>query len=313
MGVYDASGTRPRTGKRRAIKSKRGVRQSGSKRANALAMVAFVVIAVAVGISVFPSMFSRPDVTISEELVGVWVTRTEPYADRSFEISPTTVLFRTGTGETDFTFHEVVDVERDPAPDGMAYTFIYADGLRFSFVHNAIEGFIRLANQREIRWTKQDATPTTIVSLPPGAVESGVSGETESLGEEAAAAQQPVDSTETLTSTERPTSGEPQELIREVFSFQGTGRDPFVSLMQSNDIRPFHQDLQVTSITYDVGYPSRSVAVLRDTVMNKAYPVRVGDEIGRLRVVGISPGQVVLVMDEFGTERQVVLTQRRRR
>lgn len=102
------------------------------------------------------------------------------------------------------------------------------------------------------------------------------------------------------------------ELLREVFSYRGSGRDPFISLLESGEVRPLVQDLRVTAITYDPRYPAASVAVLRDTIVNQAYSVRVGDELGRLRVVEITPGQVVLVLSEFGSERQVVLRQRRR-
>ncbi len=102
------------------------------------------------------------------------------------------------------------------------------------------------------------------------------------------------------------------QLMREVFSYRGSGRDPFASLLESGDVRPLIQDLRITSITYDARYPAASVAILRDTIVNQAYAVRVGDEIGRMRVVEIAPGQVVLVISEFGSERQVVLRQRRR-
>lgn len=102
------------------------------------------------------------------------------------------------------------------------------------------------------------------------------------------------------------------QLLREVFSYRGSGRDPFASLLESGDVRPLIQDLRITSITYDPRYPAASIAILRDTIVNQAYAVRVGDEIGRMRVVEIAPGQVVLVISEFGSERQVVLRQRRR-
>lgn len=105
------------------------------------------------------------------------------------------------------------------------------------------------------------------------------------------------------------------ELEREVFSYRGSGRDPFVSLIQSGEVRPLVEDLRVTSITYDPRYPATSVAVLRDTSasgQNQAYAVRVGDELGRMRVAEITPGQVVMIVSEFGLDRQVVLRQRRR-
>ncbi len=103
-----------------------------------------------------------------------------------------------------------------------------------------------------------------------------------------------------------------EQLVREVFAYRGSGRDPFMSLLRSGDVRPLLQDLRVTTITYNAQFPSNSVAVLRDTTVNRRYTVRVGDELGRLRVVEIRPREVVVVVDEFGQERQVVLTQRRR-
>jgi hypothetical protein len=112
-------------------------------------------------------------------------------------------------------------------------------------------------------------------------------------------------SPDTIVPTEAQT-----ELMREVFSYRGSGRDPFLSLLQSSDIRPLIEDLRVTSIAYDPRYPAASIAVLRDTIANQAYSVRVGDELGRLRVAEIHPGEVVMIVTEFGSERQAILRQR---
>lgn len=100
------------------------------------------------------------------------------------------------------------------------------------------------------------------------------------------------------------------ELMREVFSYRGSGRDPFMSLLQSDDVRPLIEDLRISSIAYDPRYPTASVAILRDTIANQAYSVRVGDELGRLRVAEILPGEIVLIVTEFGSERQETLRQR---
>jgi hypothetical protein len=102
------------------------------------------------------------------------------------------------------------------------------------------------------------------------------------------------------------------QLLREAFSYRGSGRDPFISPVKSGEARPLLEDLRVTSITYDPRFPSNSVAVLRDTTVNQRYTVRVGDELGRMRVVEIRPREIVVIVDEFGVERQVVLQQRRR-
>ncbi len=102
------------------------------------------------------------------------------------------------------------------------------------------------------------------------------------------------------------------QLVREVFSYRGSGRDPFMSLLKSGDARPLLQDLRVSGITYDSRFPARSVAILRDTTVQKRYSVRVGDELGRLRVSEIRRTELVLTFDDFGVERQVTLPIRRR-
>ena len=125
-------------------------------------------------------------------------------------------------------------------------------------------------------------------------------------GEAPGAAAQEI--TDTIVPSESQT-----ELMREVFAFRGAGRDPFLSLLQSSDVRPLIEDLRVTSIAYDPRYPTNSVAVLRDTVANEAYAVRVGDELGRLTIAEIHPGEVVVTVSEFGSERQETLRQRQER
>ena len=102
------------------------------------------------------------------------------------------------------------------------------------------------------------------------------------------------------------------QLVREVFSYQGSGRDPFASLLRSADIRPLIEDLRVTAINFDPRYPGGSVAVLRDTTLNQRYTVRVGDELGRMRVVDINADEVMVLIEEFGVERQMSIRLRRR-
>lgn len=109
------------------------------------------------------------------------------------------------------------------------------------------------------------------------------------------------------------------ELVREVFSYRGAGRDPFLSLIRTGDVRPLLGDLRVTNIVYNERYPSNSVAVLRDTsaacVQSPTggcrYTVQVGDVLGRLTVAEIRRQEVVVVYEEFGEERQRVLRLRR--
>jgi len=108
------------------------------------------------------------------------------------------------------------------------------------------------------------------------------------------------------------TTGGGLALAREVFTYRGSGRDPFRSLLRSGDVRPMPQDLRVVGITFDPRYPQRSVAVMNDMSTAKRYTVRPGDVIGRIRIVEIRMTEVIAVVQEFGVDRQVVLPLRRR-
>lgn len=106
---------------------------------------------------------------------------------------------------------------------------------------------------------------------------------------------------------------EPIALSREVFTYRAAPRDPFRSLLEGGlELRPFLEDLRLTSIIYDARYPGRSVAVLRDVTAGARYQVRTDDELGRLRVAEIRKHEVVLTIEEFGVPRRVVITLRRR-
>ena len=102
------------------------------------------------------------------------------------------------------------------------------------------------------------------------------------------------------------------ELAREVFAYRGSGRDPFISLLKSGDVRPMPQDLRVVGITFDPRYPQRSVAVLHDISDMRRFTVRPGDVVGRIRIVEVRATEVIAVVQEFGVDRQVVLPLRRR-
>ncbi len=104
------------------------------------------------------------------------------------------------------------------------------------------------------------------------------------------------------------TAAQPQTLLREVFAYEGGGRDPFMSLLKSGDVRPLLSDLKLTTVVYDGRFASRSVAVLRDITNRRIYRVKTGDIIGRLKVTQIRPREVVFTVQEFGFERQETLS-----
>jgi hypothetical protein len=97
-------------------------------------------------------------------------------------------------------------------------------------------------------------------------------------------------------------------LLREVFAYEGGGRDPFMSLLRSGDVRPLIADIRLVTVVFDGVYPARSVAVLRDVITQRRYRVKQGDIVGRLKVTSIRPRDVVFTVQEFGYERQQTLS-----
>jgi hypothetical protein len=97
-------------------------------------------------------------------------------------------------------------------------------------------------------------------------------------------------------------------LRREVFAYEQSGRrDPFVSLMTVGELRPMISDLAISGILID---PTgrNSVAVLRDVSSREQYRVKVGQQIGRMRVARITQKAVTFTIEEFGYSRQQELT-----
>jgi hypothetical protein len=104
-------------------------------------------------------------------------------------------------------------------------------------------------------------------------------------------------------------SGMPSEITleREVFSYSGGGRrDPYKSLMSSSEVRPLLSDLRLTAVAFDPD-GSNSVAILRDSYSKVQYRVRVGQQLGRLRVAAIKQRAVQFTIEEFGFNRQELL------
>lgn len=114
-----------------------------------------------------------------------------------------------------------------------------------------------------------------------------------------------------LTAAQKKIAGTPTEILlhREIFAYDGGGRrDPYESLMNSRDIRPLLSDLRLTAVAFDpVEAGSNSVAILRDTYAKQQHRVRVGQQLGRLRVAAIRQKSVQFTIEEFGFNRQETL------
>lgn len=96
-------------------------------------------------------------------------------------------------------------------------------------------------------------------------------------------------------------------ITRETYAYQSVGRrDPFVSLMNTEELRPIFQDLKLVAVAFDP-LGRNSVAVLRDVTSKEQYRVKVGQEIGRMRVAAIREKSVTFGIEEFGYSRQETL------
>lgn len=98
--------------------------------------------------------------------------------------------------------------------------------------------------------------------------------------------------------------GAMQPVTREVFTYDPDNRrDPFFSLILTEDLRPLLSDLKLVGILYEAS-GRRSVAIMRDIQTNAQYRVNTGMTLGRMRVAQIKPRAVIFTVDEFGLSRQ---------
>ena len=96
-------------------------------------------------------------------------------------------------------------------------------------------------------------------------------------------------------------------ITRETYAYPAAGRrDPFASLMNTEELRPLLTDLRLVAVAFDAT-GRNSVAVLRDMSTKEQYRVKVGQEIGRMRVASIREKNVVFGIEEFGYSRQETL------
>ena len=93
---------------------------------------------------------------------------------------------------------------------------------------------------------------------------------------------------------------------RESYSYARDGRrDPFSSLLDNGELRPLISDLHLAVVAYDPN--GGSVAVLRDLNTKEQYRVRVGQQLGRMRVASIEAKRITFTIEEFGFSRQETL------
>jgi hypothetical protein len=94
---------------------------------------------------------------------------------------------------------------------------------------------------------------------------------------------------------------------REVFSYQAAGRsDPFRSLLLDGDLGIRIEDLTLRGVVHHPD-PSRSIAILTQEGSDRKIQARIGERVGPLRILSISPEQVEIVIEELGVARRETL------
>jgi hypothetical protein len=101
------------------------------------------------------------------------------------------------------------------------------------------------------------------------------------------------------------------EVMRETFAYSGGSRDPFTSLLNSTTTGPEISNLDLVGVYQNLRDSDNSIVVLREKATAKRYKLRVGDQLGRARLVQIRPRDAVFTIRDFGYERQETLSLRK--
>ncbi len=101
------------------------------------------------------------------------------------------------------------------------------------------------------------------------------------------------------------------EVMRETFAYTGGTRDPFASLINGSSTGPEIADLDLVGVYQDLRNSDNTIVVLREKATAKRHKLRVGDQLGRARLVQIRPRDVVFTIRDFGFERQETLSLRK--
>lgn len=101
------------------------------------------------------------------------------------------------------------------------------------------------------------------------------------------------------------------EVMRETFAYGGGSRDPFASLLNTSAGGPEIADLDLVGVYQDLRSTGNSIVVLREKATAKRHKLRVGDQLGRARLVQIRPRDAVFTIRDFGFERQETLSLRK--
>ncbi|MEO8634979.1 MAG: hypothetical protein ABI587_06860 [Gemmatimonadales bacterium] len=109
---------------------------------------------------------TSPETHLPSESYGVWGTNEGKYAGHMFEVSATSIAFRTSVKSPDYTWHRIDHIKATVTPDSTLYTVQYLEQGKtadFSFWHIPGAGAgapaIRFAHATEVTWTKTPYLP----------------------------------------------------------------------------------------------------------------------------------------------------------
>ena len=96
------------------------------------------------------------EVIVPDELIGLWSTSAPRYADRYFEFTKKTLIFKVGDEETGI--HKIKELEKFGDGNATWYTVTYlslGEKYKFSFsYYPADEGVITVVNQTNVQWAR---------------------------------------------------------------------------------------------------------------------------------------------------------------
>jgi hypothetical protein len=102
------------------------------------------------------------------------------------------------------------------------------------------------------------------------------------------------------------------EVMRETFAYAGGTRDPFASLITKDNSGIEIGNLDLVGVYLDLRTPTNNIIVLREKGTDgKRHKMRVGDQLGRSRLVQIRARDAVFMIADFGYERQETLSLRK--
>ena len=119
----------------------------------------FIAMFITVIILILVSHCGKGEIAL-DDVMGLWKTQSQEYADRSFEITKERIIFDIGEGKHERYFVKKIRVKQIPKDKSRLYTIYYEDyegkDVTFSFYfYQENGGIIRLKNQKQMEWKKE--------------------------------------------------------------------------------------------------------------------------------------------------------------